>query len=125
MVKGTKVTVQDMAELLKDIYPSQGEAKLAVSGETVDDFLSLHGDFVVKLAHLSTRPPMSLLKKALAKVFEGINEGRVVAFTGMVQKSLSQCKRCSRSITSGQKTSNVVLRVTRALKSKKKARILK
>ena len=48
-----------------------------------------------------------------------------MAFTGMVQKSLSQCKRCSRSITSGQKTSNGVLRVLRALKSQKKARILK
>ena len=68
---------------------------------------------------------MKHLKVAIRDCFEGISTGRLEAFTGMVQRSISHCRILSRSVTSGSKTANSAMRVIKVLWSQKSKRAVK
>ena len=111
-------TMEDLSALLVECYPSRDECKLADgAADTVETFLVHHAHFVAKLVRAFKRPSMTHLKAAIIQTFEGISPGRVEAFRSMVQSSITYCRQVSKSMSSGAKTPNGVMRVVTMLRS--------
>ena len=122
-----EANVDDVDRLLREVYPAGGSLQLERAADSsVEEWLDVHVEFVVRLLALTPRPTSSLLKSALTQGFEHVPIGRASAFAGICLSAVTQARQAQKSMTNGEKLHPSLLRVVRALSEspEKRPRVL-